>query len=150
MRLLVALFVAPILGALLGAAVGALLGVLDAAHLQVSPTSLFMAQFTHWLPWIALTTCLSTLVLGLPLHVALQRNRSFGLGAYWIGGLVLGIIIVLIGALATLGDIRALYDALSDAVPYMLVASATGAATGFFAWLIRRPDRDANPTTPAP
>lgn len=144
--LLLALVFAPFLGAVFGAGLTGLLGVLDAAHIGVSPMRLFFAQFKHWLPWIAAATWLSTIVFGLPLHIGLQRNRSFSAIGYWGGGLVLGSIVVLIGALATLGDLDALGDALSDSIQYMLVAGPTGGATGLLAWLIRRPDRDVAET----
>lgn len=151
MRLIFAVVVAPFLGALVGALIGGLIGVQDATRLQISPSDAFTSQFVHWLPWIAGVTCPCTIIFGLPIHYALQRTRSTGAFFYCVIGLGLGLVVILLGALITLGDRGALYDSLSDALPFLPVGGGTGAATGFFAWLMRRPDRDApTPPTPAP
>jgi hypothetical protein len=90
--------------------------------------------------------------LGLMWHAFALRRRWHRSFHYWIPALIAG---------ATLGFGLFLLPASTfgmadpDAWTIMFLLTGYGAAlgglTGYFAWLIRRPDRDAaNPATPAP
>lgn len=150
-RLALALLFAPPLGALLGCAIGAAIGTISAMPQVLSLTQAFVNQFTHWFMWILSVTYLSLLSVGLGFHTLAQRLGATGFVTYIVGGAVLAAVIVIIGALVSMGRWDVLPDALSDSGQYLAVAIPTGGATSGIAWLIRRPDRDApNPPTATP
>lgn len=99
-----------------------------------------------YLAWFALSFVITALVastLGLAWHTYLQRHNHTAIHWYWIPGAIVG---GMSGALWLLPSGSSLVAALITPL-----GAALGGATGFFAWLIRRPDRDAaNPPTSPP
>ncbi|HVK81369.1 MAG TPA: hypothetical protein VM915_12230 [Verrucomicrobiae bacterium] len=80
-----------------------------------------------------------SLTFGVLVHGELQKRGRRGWISYTIAGLIaaLAVMIVLIAYAATKGGV---WPVLLFALPFAL---PTGALTGVFFWLIRRPDRDA-------
>ena len=108
------------------------------------------------------TAFVCTLIFGIPWHMLLQQRRLTNSALYWVAGALVGLAIPWMVALHN-GHLPLLGENPSDTDPRIeleqgimtcSIASAlgalSGAATGWFAWLIRRPDRDANPATPTP
>jgi hypothetical protein len=151
-RLLLALALAPLAGGVLATLASGIAAVIDLpANLQSRAPEIFANQCGQWFARITLTTYGVTLVAGLPLHLALKQLSLSGWPPYALIGLTTSVAAILLAAIVTMGDVSALGDALSDAVPFLYIAAISGVATALFAWLIRRPDRDApNPPTPAP
>jgi hypothetical protein len=81
---------------------------------------------------------------GLAWHAFAQSKRWTSVHAYWTPAALLGILIpsafLLPGVIANRGT-----DTIAQSLLLMLViyGAALGGLTGLFAWLIRRPDRDA-------
>ena len=95
--------------------------------------------------------------LGLALHTFCYRRRMRGLNVYWIGGAFVGLVAAgtlvtfTVSLLALIREYDPLdYEMMSSKIELtaMTIALAigryagAGAATGLFAWLLRRPDRD--------
>lgn len=153
MRLVLALLFGSTLGALGGAVIAGLLGALEALNIaDISARAVFWAQFTRALPIICAVTLVASVIIGLPIHIAAQRLRITAAPAYFAIGAAAAAILIVAAALLTLGDWTFVDEALQDAVQYAIVGIPTGGLTALFAWLIRRPDRDAppNPPTSAP
>jgi hypothetical protein len=99
-----------------------------------------------YLAWFVGSTIITAAVsatVGLAWHALCQSRGYASVHAYWIPGAVVG---VLPGALWLLPSGSTLIAGF--VLPY---GAALGGLTGLFAWLIRRPDRDAaNPPTSTP
>lgn len=102
--------------------------------LQLRNLILLFAIFT------ALIALPTSLTLGLFVHIAFQQRGVTAAGAYILAGALGGAFVPVILTLFIPGSSM-----------FVLYGVPAGIITGLFAWLIRRPDRDApNPTTAAP
>ena len=95
------------------------------------------------------TTLVAAATLGLGWHTIALESRRTTRSDYWLPGALIGAVVAFVMPFITLPGIGA------DWLPLILVGTFYGAAcggfTGLYAWLIRRPDRDAaNPATAAP
>ena len=82
-------------------------------------------------------------IIGVSIHKFLYRRKLHSAWAYVIFGAALGLIIGLIPAALKFGENpNAL---IFIALDWSLYAVPIGALTALFAWMIRRPDRDASP-----
>ena len=107
-------------------------------------------SFIWAVAWIWAATAVVAYTLGLMWHAVAQAFEWRGRTAYWLPGAIVGALIpLLIGgpswntqfeASPNIGQMIALYGC--------PIGAALGGLTGLFAWLIRRPDRDA-PANPA-
>lgn len=92
--------------------------------------------------YVAIFALLTSLTAGLAVHSAMHKRGFSRWTHYAIAGAAAGAVASV--AMLVLGMISDI-----GAVPFLGVIA--GALTGLFAWLIRRPDRDApNPATPSP
>ena len=88
--------------------------------------------------------------LGLAGHARLMQRVRVGVRAYWIGGGVsLLLISFVFGFLYACGFTGSWSTGLQTGLGLSLIGALGGALMGWFFWLIRRPDRDANPPTTA-
>lgn len=129
-RLAVATLVAPLLGAASTAmiALPAMCGdEISCAPVSFGFAALFGAWFGLFLGWPA------TLLLGLPAHALLTKQRITSVFAYAGAG-------ALIGAAVSLA-----FFALHPTAFWVALGAGAGAASAALFWLIRRPDRDGAP-----
>lgn len=97
-----------------------------------------------------------SLTLGLLWHGFVERLGWTSVHAYWLPALLVGVAIpltLMALPLTAAGEIRPPIDSswMTTFALLMTLGISFGALTALFAWLIRRPDRDAaNPRTPAP
>jgi hypothetical protein len=84
-------------------------------------------------------------LIGLPFHIAAKRYFRVGWNAYVTAGFIVGLLIT--GLLAVfVGLFLGVWVALAS----VFWGCTIGATTGYFFWLIRRPDRDEPPTQASP
>lgn len=130
----------------LGSAAASAITTLGLAIFNLSSASAYSYDAPlAYLAWLALSFLVTSAVaatLGLGWHILCQRIGLTSVHAYWIAGAMVGAVP---GALWLLPSGSFLIAAI---IPY---GAVLGGLTGLFAWLIRRPDRDAtNPTTSSP
>ena len=140
-RLALAVTIAPIAAGFLAAAIYV---PTTSLHLRTPPMGGWGAT-PIWIltvgAYVALLSLLVTLTVGLLTHALLRARRFTQVGHYVSTGATAGTVIG-VSMLALRIDPGAVF----------LLGTLTGALTGWFAWLIRRPDRDApaNPASTAP
>ena len=121
--------------------------------LWVSPTSnpSMLSAAPMWILLNALICSGFSCSIGLLWHGLAQRRRWTSAHAYWAPGAIAGGLISGLFFLALSGGWRDdIYGV--GAMPTMLAAygACCGGLTGLFAWLLHRPDRNANPDTSGP
>lgn len=110
-----------------------------------------------WVTWIFLYVFVIALMfattIGLVWHILAFRRGWTSMPVYLLPGLVVGLFVIAL-ILLTPGTPHAGPPSenwgRAGAVFLIPIGALTGAMTGAFAWLIRRPDRDANLAKPAP
>jgi hypothetical protein len=92
---------------------------------------------TTWL-YLALFAVPVAVILGLPTHIILKRTGRTSAIWYAATGGFAGVLVSGILFVTAVGD--------GSLIAILLLGILSGGLTGFFAWLIRRPDRDNNPS----
>jgi hypothetical protein len=109
-------------------------------------------SFASWSGLTFLITALVASTIGLAWHAFAHARGWRSVHAYWLPATMVGVIppALIVLAPALRGE-SWMAGSLSSGVVLSLCGASLGGLTGLFAWLIRRPDRDAaNPATPAP
>jgi hypothetical protein len=144
--------VSAILGASMGSAALTTIGLWAVTAWQVDGFSRD-APFAYALYFVyaAIVAAIVASTLGLAWHALATRLGWRSVHAYWPPALFVGVAPPQVIFLPTVLSPNAMYDWTELWIQMSVYGAALGGLTGLFAWLIRRPDRDAaNPTTSAP
>jgi hypothetical protein len=134
LRLVTALILAPIAATFVASGTYVLGGAIYQGEPPMGGWHLVPMWIATVWAYLAIFGLLATFVIGLPLHIYLYRSNQLGLANYLGAGALGGAVIS--GAMFA-------FSLISDPFAIPFAGALSGGLTGLFAWLIRRPDRDA-------
>lgn len=141
-----------ILGASMGSAGLTTIGLWAMAASQVDGFSRDAPlSYVLYFVYAAIVVALVASTLGLAWHALAARLRWRSVHAYWLPALLVGATPPQVMFVPTILSPNSMYDWTGTWIQLSFYGAALGGLTGLFAWLIRRPDRDApnlNTSTP--